>query len=202
MIAKEYWKYLNLEYMYRICVFIGIIIVFVSCKSTQVIHFDNSLFWSDNLPIREVFKIENQFNSKDISEASKTVGFGINIYPNVSHFDLQKPKVFLRSEEGELPYTVFYQHSSDSITRLVVYEWNLEDRYDTISKEAKNSLNKSCLEKFDALTKLVTSKLGLPLEQSESTSGRKEIRWHSTNGTHAFLISFGPRIIRLSIYSK
>ncbi|MGQ2984734.1 hypothetical protein [Flavobacterium sp.] len=182
----------------------GIFMLLISCKSTKPTIFDNNIFWYDNLGIREMIKVEGRLNSIDISEKSRVVAFGINLYPNEKEFNLQKPKVFLRNSNTELPLKVFYQFSNDSINRLILYEWDISDALERseLSYNEKRNLNEKCILKFNEIVKLITSKLGEPKEDTTSKSNRREVKWMGKNGLNVFLISFGPNPIRLSIYKE
>lgn len=199
--------------MNRTLTVIGILILFISCKSTNSIIsskstnsiiFDKNVFWYDNLSPDEMVRIENRLNSKDLSDESQTVGFGISLYPNEKKFELEKPKTFIRNLEGELPLQVFYQFSNDNINRLTLYEWNVKDSLygETLSNQDKRKLREKCLLKFDEIFRIVTSELGEPKENTTSESNRREVSWKNKNGMNAFLISFGPSLIRLSLYKE
>ena len=190
--------------MNRIFKITGILMLFVSCKSTKPTIFNENIFWYDNLGINEIIKIESRLNSKDFSEESHTIAFGVNLYPNERGFNLQKPKVFLRDLNKELPFKVFYQFSSDSINRLILYEWDTSDVLtgDELPYQEKSKLREKCILKFDEIFNLITSRLGKPKEDIISKSNRREVKWIAKNGLNVFLLSFGPNPIRLSIYKE
>lgn len=144
-----------------------------------------------------MLKIEERLNSDNISEESKTAGFGIGIYPNEKKFDLQKPNAFVRESDTDLPLKVFYQFSGDGINRLILYEWEISD-----SEVYNKKLREKCHLKFTEIFNLVTSRLGDPIEDTTAPSGRREVRWAGKNGLNVFLLSFGPSPIRLSIYKE
>jgi hypothetical protein len=190
--------------MNRIFKISGILLLLIGCKSTKLTTFDKNIFWYDNLGSNEMIQIEGRLNSKDISEESQTVGFGVNLYPNEKGFNLQKPKVFVRNLNKELPLKVFYQFSSDSINRLILYEWDISDALggSELPDQDKRKLREKCILKFDEIFKLITSKLGEPEENTISRSNRREVKWIGKNGLNVFLLSFGPNPIRLSIYKE
>jgi hypothetical protein len=138
---------------------------------------------------------------KDISP-DHLITIGEGIYPNPKRFNLTTPRTFEKKTGGFRLTTDYYYTSSDSLVRVILYQWD---------KSRTRDQKKEFQKQFDKLRQSLTDKLGEPKEieinqkKFNDETFRDGIKW--TGKVNAYLFMLGRdkneyRRIRLAIYSE
>jgi hypothetical protein len=111
-----------------------------SCASHRPIVDSYNITTVDKLKLVDAINSEKSINSTDKTPIHH-VGIGTGLYPNNKNYELATPSTFLR--EGTYFETLirYYYSNSDSIVRVISYQWGKKDLK---AYETKNELK----EKF------------------------------------------------------
>jgi hypothetical protein len=100
-----------------------ICLILASCVTNREIFRAERFEDFGKLTVSKAEKIENKLGSKDETPSYK-ISIGESIYPNKKDFILETPKTFVRTENGKFELeTEYFYTGSDSIVRVVMYEW-------------------------------------------------------------------------------
>ncbi|MFC0605845.1 hypothetical protein [Winogradskyella pulchriflava] len=188
-----------------------ICLTIVSCVTNRKIFQTERFDDLATLTIPKADKIEQGLGSI-VRTPSHKISIGESIYPNKKGFNLETPKTYSRTEKGKFELeTEYFYTASDSIVRVVMYEWTEIQEPDKPFGQSKTD-TKKFQKKFDGLKKQLTWKLGEPSFVEIASDTAKSnfsdgIKWLSGNGNKAYLFMLGSnstdyRKIRLAIYKE
>jgi hypothetical protein len=180
-------------------------LILISCATNREIFQAERFADFNKLTVPKADKIELELGSIDKTPKHK-ISIGESIYPNEKKYKLETPKTYNRIENGKFELeTEYFYTASDSIVRVVMYEW-------TELRKTNKSDTKKFNKKYDGLRKQLTSKLGKPsfveiASDTAKSNFRDGTKWLNGKGNKAYLFMLGSnssdyRNIRLAIYNE
>lgn len=184
-----------------------------SCVTSKLVFQGNKFNEFNKLAIKEVIKVEEEKNSKDITP-DHLIGIGEGIYPNRNKYILATPKTYEIKERPNFKLeTEYFYAVDDSLVKVILYQWDYlqKNNSDFFEKENYTKKFKAFQTKFDTMTLQLTKEFGEPISKKieqrkiKGESFRDDLKFKQVDGLNAYLFMFGNNIngyrqIRLAIY--
>ena len=191
-----------------------IIGLLIGCSSTNSIKYADNALLSN---IKNAVSLETKLNSIDKTPLH-LVGISTGIYPNKSNFILATPRTFVRKEDFFEKEVSYYYSTSDSLVKVILYQWDKRDEKSFETKNEKEQKFKEFQRKWTTIEKSLRNELGKPtFEEIESTKFPKgvikepklnedelwdtsktpetswtdKLKWENGGETNAYLFMFG-----------